>query len=102
MVRWALVEHLKVQELKYTPLPVRDEYHLFKEETVLSEWIKLHLNWLKWYCTVALDPSTPLEELLDPPVVELRTSKSKQKAFLFFFMFRLYDLVRRASVPLGT
>lgn len=37
--------------------------------SLLQEWMKQHLEYLRWYATVSLDFSVPLEELLKPPVV---------------------------------
>lgn len=41
------------------------------ETTVLRSWMKLWLSWVLWYSSVALNPDTRLQDLLDYPVVEL-------------------------------
>lgn len=38
-------------------------------EAVIQEWIRQHFNYLRWYATVYLDYSVPLDELLQPPQV---------------------------------
>jgi hypothetical protein len=38
-------------------------------EALFQQWMKQHLEYLRWYATVSMDYTTPLSDLLKPPMV---------------------------------
>ena len=42
-------------------------------------WMKMHLNYLKWYAEVSVDLTIPLDNLLSPPVVPYRLSRGSTR-----------------------
>lgn len=67
-------------------------------EAVIQEWIRQHLNYLRWYATAISDVSIPLSEILKPPVVcyrPWRKSKDQLDFVRFGRIFKLLECYRR-------
>lgn len=52
-------------------------------EALFQEWMKDHLEYLKWYASVILDPNVPLEVLLKPPQVCLNPRRSAREISMY-------------------
>lgn len=63
------------------------------ETTVLRSWMKLWLSWVLWYSSVALNPDTRLQDLLDYPVVELSWKRRNANNDIkrFGLTWKVYD-----------
>lgn len=63
------------------------------ETTVLRSWMKLWLSWVLWYSSVALNPDTRLQDLLDSPVVELSWKRRNANNDIkrFGLTWKVYD-----------
>ncbi|KAJ4951969.1 hypothetical protein NE237_028801 [Protea cynaroides] len=65
-------EHIKPKELQWIP----DEFTFdgeveFLERTMVRNWVQSWLKYLYWYHTTAWNDEATLEELFQPPVVEV-------------------------------
>lgn len=82
---------------------VNDEDSFF--ERLFQEWLKQHLDYLRWYWLAYCDYGLSLEYLLAAPVVCYSYERrSNEKLVLRYgFMFRMYDLCRTTPniKPLG-
>jgi hypothetical protein len=111
MVRGLLLDRLKpdsnfINKLRSDGFDVYEYCSALVEYFLLKHWLASIVDYCEWYYSVAQNPSTPLDVLLDPPASCLRPNR-KNKANReiefqkFGLIFRYYDLVRTQSAPLA-
>lgn len=72
-------------------------------ERFLLSFLKLHLQYLQWYCTVLFDYDLPFEALLDPPVSPRTLDRAKSEIVFsrYGLLFRAWDHMRVNKVPMA-
>lgn len=92
-----LRKELAPKELKLPPahlfeMPGMGE---FLEWSLYQGWMRQWLQYLSWYCRVAMRPDVTLEELLDAPVVTVHWNSTNRDESLIRigFQWKAYDLV---------
>jgi len=67
----------------------------------IAPWLSQYCEYLDWYWNVACNYATPLEVLLDPPIVCLRIKRTEVTShrFRYGLLFKLYDRWIKEDVP---
>lgn len=53
------------------------------EYTLVHNWMKMWLRWLHWYCSVALSPDPPIQDLFSPPICSTTWKRSNKDIDIF-------------------
>lgn len=70
------------------------------EYMITRNWVSQWLNWLSWYCRVALGPNPTIVELLQAPVVASRWQRSTYDSDIkkFGLLWKCYDIGQKYAV----
>lgn len=68
---------------------------------ILASYVKLHLEYLKWYATIICDHTCTLGTIMDPPVAPTGLDRPREDIILRYgLLFRAWDFVRTHKAPL--
>lgn len=92
---WSLLEHFAPKDLQPAPAEVYPYPGMadFVEFSILRGWMRLHLDYMRWYYLLHQKPVVELDEFFDAPIC-IRTwyaPKVDLETFRFGVMFRLFD-----------
>lgn len=72
----------------------------FLEWSLLRSWMEQWLNYLKWYCSVSVDPMVTLDQLLDAPVVTYHWNirRTDENLVRWGLLWQCYNLVQERGL----
>lgn len=109
MLRWYLLEKLEPNSLRAEKFweVLSDDLQSEDAEFIVEyfmgrHWVESHARYCAWYAKAFHKSETDLEVLLDVPDRGCTISRKSQleKFHKYGFMFKMYDLLRKTSVPL--
>lgn len=107
MVRQFILERVRPRDLHTEDF---DRLRLFWRnddceyyEWFLTSYVKLHLEYLRWYAHVLCEPSLSLDYLMSPPVSPRKVERTSVESTIsrYGLLFKVWDYVRCGRVPLA-
>ena len=106
-VRYYILEKVRPKDLDFLSFNLLSLFYVLDPvnmgERLLVSLIRLHLEYLKWYCSVMFDYSQPLSNLIKPPVSPRKVERQSDEKLLtrYGLAFQAWDFLRSNPIPVG-